>query len=93
MPGDIADAEEGLRLGVVAPEDTADRPCSAGVDGGGWGPGGLSDEDESPLEGPASDGRREVLDAPSLWLSLAVKGFVPPTESRRGEDPDGASAR
>lgn len=41
--GDIAEAEDGLRLGVEVPEETADMPGSAGVDGGGCGPGGLSD--------------------------------------------------
>lgn len=41
MLGTMADAEDGLRLGVVIPEETADN--SAGVEGGGCGPGGLSD--------------------------------------------------
>ena len=37
----MAEAEEGRRLGVPAPERG-----SAGVDGGGFGPGGLSESSD-----------------------------------------------
>ena len=64
MLGGIAEAEEGLRLGVEAP----DRPGSAGVDGGGWGLGGLPGKElgreENGLPAPVSENLREVLDDP-----------------------------
>lgn len=66
MWGGIADEEEGRRLGLVVPDDWADNPGSAGVDGGGKGPGGLSDkpvwiEEREPLEITASGWPRVLV--------------------------------
>lgn len=65
----MAEVVDNLRLGVEAPDETAESPGSAGVDGGGWGPGGLSDTMEGSDEGgprlPASDSLRNVFDDPS----------------------------
>lgn len=38
-----AEADDGLRVGVLLPDDPAESACSAGVEGGGWGPGGDSE--------------------------------------------------
>lgn len=53
----MAEAEDGRRLGVVAADEYADKPGSAGVDGGGCGPGGESEstrgvEEEAVSAGP-----------------------------------------
>jgi hypothetical protein len=69
MLGYMADAEDGLRFGVVIPEDTADN--SAGVEGGGFGPGGLSDGTGGSVVDKfgAALGSTEARDADdgSLW--------------------------
>lgn len=65
----MAEVVDNLRLGVEAPDETAESPGSAGVEGGGWGPGGLSDTMEGSDEGgprlPASDILRNAFDDPS----------------------------
>ena len=77
--GDMAEAVEGLRLGVDALDDTADNPGSAGVEGGGWGPGGLSESTEGAADSepngtrvPASDSRRSGVGPPCEETSLPV---------------------
>lgn len=78
----MAEVVDNLRLGVEAPDETAESPGSAGVDGGGWGPGGLSDTIEGSDEGsprlPASDVLRNAFDDPSgggISSLLGTPGF------------------
>ena len=66
--GDIADAVDGLRLGVDALDDTVDNPGSAGVDGGGWGPGGLSESAEGAEESEPSGTRLSISDNLGKWV-------------------------
>ena len=56
--GMAVEGGEDVNVGVVAPEETADRPALAGVEGGGRGPAGESIVDHGR-------GRDERY----LWLS------------------------
>jgi hypothetical protein len=75
----------GLRLGVEVPEDKADIPCSAGVDGGGCGPGGLSESasaiapDTLPHlhEGREMQPTAETLEEPATFNTRRIKQTSP----------------
>lgn len=58
----MADAEDGLRLGVEFPEDNV-VGTSAGVEGGGYGPGGLSASTVGSAGEVGSNGFRKMPDA------------------------------
>jgi hypothetical protein len=79
----MADAEDGLRLGVEFPEDNV-VGTSAGVEGGGYGPGGLSASTVGSAGEVGSDGFRKMPDAGRACppFKLSVEELTPPLLKR-----------
>ena len=63
----IADAEDGRRLGVVVAEECADKLGSAGVEGGGCGPGGDSESTKGVAESATSIGLCTLAELAARW--------------------------